>query len=59
MEQIRTELKSARNGDSGACDEHSCRDVGIEGLTIVMHMRGKEDLVINTDLTREGSMCEH
>ena len=27
-------------------------DLGIEGLTIVMHMRNKDDLVINTDLTR-------
>ena len=23
---------------------------GLEGLTIVMHMKGKDDLVINTDL---------
>ncbi|KAF4992951.1 hypothetical protein FGRMN_6819 [Fusarium graminum] len=32
-------------------------DIGIEGLTIVMHFRGKDDLVINTDL-REG-LQEH
>jgi len=25
-------------------------EYGIEGLTIVMHMKGKEDLIINTDL---------
>lgn len=25
-------------------------DIGLEGLTIVLHMRGKDDLVINTDL---------
>lgn len=25
-------------------------DLGLEGLTIVLHMRGKDDLVINTDL---------
>ncbi|KXJ94340.1 hypothetical protein Micbo1qcDRAFT_220913 [Microdochium bolleyi] len=25
-------------------------DLGIEGVTIVMHIRGKEDIVINTDL---------
>jgi len=24
--------------------------LGLEGLTIVLHMRGKEDLIINTDL---------
>lgn len=59
MEQMRTELRSARGEDSGAHDGHSCREVGIEGLTIVMHMKGKDDLVINTDLTREGSVCEH
>ncbi|KAI8966744.1 hypothetical protein F5Y11DRAFT_354108 [Daldinia sp. FL1419] len=28
-------------------------DLGIEGVTIVMHLRGRDDLVINTDLTRE------
>ncbi|KAM7204055.1 hypothetical protein V8F20_003753 [Naviculisporaceae sp. PSN 640] len=27
--------------------------VGIRGLTIVLHLRGKDDLVISTDLTRE------
>lgn len=27
--------------------------IGIEGLTIVMHMKGKEDLVINTDLKQD------
>lgn len=25
-------------------------DIGLEGLTIVLHLRGKDDLVINTDL---------
>ncbi|KAK0722386.1 hypothetical protein B0T26DRAFT_216836 [Lasiosphaeria miniovina] len=28
-------------------------DVGIQGLTIVLHLRGKDDLVISTDLTRD------
>ncbi|CAJ2506975.1 Uu.00g081610.m01.CDS01 [Anthostomella pinea] len=27
-------------------------DLGIEGLTIVMHFKGKDDLVINTDLSQ-------
>lgn len=27
-------------------------DFGIEGITIVIHLRGKDDLVISTDLTR-------
>ncbi|KAA8628996.1 hypothetical protein SMACR_06443 [Sordaria macrospora] len=28
---------------------------GIQGLTIVLHLKGQEDLVISTDLTHEGS----
>ncbi|CAH0049012.1 unnamed protein product [Clonostachys solani] len=32
---------------------HECDDFGIEGLTIVLHMRGKDDLVINTDLEKD------
>lgn len=35
---------------------HDCDEFGIEGLTIVLHMRGKDDLVINTDLEKE-SVC--
>ncbi|KAK3190988.1 hypothetical protein K4F52_002937 [Lecanicillium sp. MT-2017a] len=30
--------------------EHECDDVWIEGLTVVVHLKGKDDLVINTDL---------
>jgi hypothetical protein len=41
-----------------ALAQHKCDGVDIKGLTIVMHMRGRDDLVINTDLTREGSVCE-
>lgn len=33
-------------------------DLGIQGLTIVMHLRGKDDLVINTDLTQEAEEVE-
>lgn len=40
---------SARGQDSQQQDE----DLGIQGLTIVMHLKGKDDLVINTDLTQE------
>ncbi|KAJ0163318.1 hypothetical protein CTA2_3181 [Colletotrichum tanaceti] len=29
--------------------------LGVEGLTIVMHLKGKDDLVINTDLTQASS----
>ena len=34
-------------------DDEEVDDVGIRGLTIVLHLRGKDDLVISTDLTRE------
>ncbi|KAK3692067.1 hypothetical protein B0T22DRAFT_3226 [Podospora appendiculata] len=30
-------------------------DVGIRGLTIVLHLRGKDDLVISTDLSRDAT----
>jgi hypothetical protein len=41
-------LKSVR--DQGSPEED---DLGIQGLTIVMHIKGKDDLVINTDLTQD------
>ena len=37
----------------GYGDQEVEDDVGIRGLTIVLHLRGKDDLVISTDLTRE------
>lgn len=40
----------------GVCSR-SNGDVDIEGLTVVMHLRGKDDLVINTDL--KGGLQEH
>lgn len=46
------------NHDVGVGDamaQHHCEGLGLQGLTIVMHMKDKDDLVINTDLTREGS----
>lgn len=30
--------------------QHECTSIDIEGLTIVVHMRGKDDVVINTSL---------
>ncbi|GKT80554.1 hypothetical protein ColTof4_12977 [Colletotrichum tofieldiae] len=30
-------------------------ELGVEGLTIVMHLKGKDDLIINTDLTQASS----
>ncbi|KAK7908325.1 hypothetical protein PG985_015628 [Apiospora marii] len=41
---------SGRGQDS---QQQQDEDLGIQGLTIVMHLRGKDDLVINTDLTQE------
>lgn len=38
-------LKPEIEGGQGQQD-----DIGLEGLTIVLHLRGKDDLVINTDL---------
>lgn len=38
----------------GQDQQHHCPEIGIEGLTIVMHMRGKDDLVINTNLKQDG-----
>ncbi|KAH7329380.1 hypothetical protein B0I35DRAFT_420085 [Stachybotrys elegans] len=58
-ERVNMEVGRAQN-------EHNCQDYGLEGLTIVMHMKGKDDVVINTDLTqegstwtRDGSSCDH
>ncbi|KAK8056571.1 hypothetical protein PG993_001798 [Apiospora rasikravindrae] len=45
---------SARGQGSQQQDE----DLGIQGLTIVMHLKGKDDLVINTDLTQEAEEAE-
>lgn len=42
-------------GVGDALARHECDDFGIEGLTIVLHMRGKDDLVINTDLEKDSS----
>ncbi|KAI9902491.1 hypothetical protein N3K66_001843 [Trichothecium roseum] len=44
--------------DVGVGGDLVCDDFGIEGLTIVMHLRGKDDLVINTDIKTEGTSSE-
>ncbi|KEY65924.1 hypothetical protein S7711_07954 [Stachybotrys chartarum IBT 7711] len=44
-------------GVGDALAQHTCEEYGIEGLTIVMHMKGRSDIIINTDLTRESSTC--
>ena len=52
-----TDRLSSGEADTGiAVPDHESRpdeDQGIQGLTIVMHLKGKDDLVINTDLTRD------
>ncbi|KND87929.1 hypothetical protein TOPH_07415 [Tolypocladium ophioglossoides CBS 100239] len=71
VEKWKSELNSCDRSDEALADELPTRrdkgvgvdlrqggtadDVGIEGLTIVVHMRYKDDLVINTDLRGEGS----
>ena len=44
------EQKSRDRGRKDKHPTHECDDVGIEGLTVVVHLKGKDDLVINTDL---------
>lgn len=39
-------------GVGDALAMHDCDAFGVEGLTIVLHMKGKDDLVINTDLEK-------
>lgn len=52
--EVQVEGVGTRTRDSSSqLDE--AEDVGIQGLTIVLHLRGKDDLVISTDLTRGGS----
>lgn len=38
------------NLKAGVDAEGQVDGIGLEGLTIVLHMKGKDDLVINTDL---------
>jgi hypothetical protein len=53
-----TNMTTCANVIGDAIARHECPDFRIEGLTIVMHMRGKDDLVINTDLKQETSSCD-
>jgi hypothetical protein len=68
VEQLKSDLSSHKAVDLGlgasmttraevgvrdTIARHECPDFRIEGLTIVMHMRGQDDLVINTDLKQE------
>ncbi len=48
------QMKAERWTDEDGIGLHAETDeVGIRGLTIVLHLRGKDDLVINTDLTHD------
>lgn len=54
--QMTDRLPSGEADPGIAVPDHESRpdeDLGIQGLTIVMHLKGKDDLVINTDLTRD------
>ncbi|KAK3340785.1 hypothetical protein B0H65DRAFT_429897 [Neurospora tetraspora] len=47
-----------RQAEGSSEEETGCHHdpgTGIHGLTIVLHLKGQEDLVISTDLTREAS----
>ncbi|KAF3063690.1 hypothetical protein GL218_01187 [Daldinia childiae] len=44
------DIDYARRADENIMNEED--DLGIEGVTIVMHLKGRDDLVINTDLTQ-------
>lgn len=56
VEQLKCELNSLARLDQrdeasgGLTTRHNCGDSEIKGLTIIVHMRSKDDLVINTDL---------
>jgi hypothetical protein len=50
-------LPESRAEGVGTLCSHTHTDIDIEGLTVVMHFKGRDDLVINTDL-REG-LQEH
>ncbi|KAJ4010538.1 hypothetical protein NW766_008409 [Fusarium irregulare] len=44
-------LPKKRTEGVGTLGTHNHTDVDIEGLTVVMHFKGQDDLVINTDLS--------
>lgn len=53
QQQQQQEVEEGVDGyDSGDGDGDDGSSLGLEGVTIVMHMRDKDDLVIDTDLTQ-------
>ncbi|KAK5989947.1 hypothetical protein PT974_08210 [Cladobotryum mycophilum] len=62
LEQLKTELNALEDqtcqhgedvGSGNESNQHVCDDSGIEGLTVIVHRRYKEDIVLNTDLRDE------
>ncbi|KAK6078560.1 ATP synthase delta mitochondrial [Seiridium cupressi] len=54
IRQLKAEMSSVNHTDTLQHELEHGDTLGIEGLTIVMHLKDKDDLVINTDLLREG-----
>ncbi|KAK0623427.1 hypothetical protein B0T14DRAFT_564787 [Immersiella caudata] len=52
VSEIRMDRTTAETVEDSQCEDED--DIGIQGLTIVLHLKGKDDLVISTDLTRNG-----
>ncbi|PQK12306.1 hypothetical protein BB8028_0003g09230 [Beauveria bassiana] len=50
VDQLRSELDTCDPSETDMEREHECEDAGIDGLTVVVHLKGRDDLVINTDL---------
>lgn len=55
FDQLQSELASCdedkgKDGAPSMRSVHDCDETGIEGLTIIIHLKGKDDLVINTSL---------
>ncbi|KAJ6789891.1 hypothetical protein PWT90_06337 [Aphanocladium album] len=50
VDQLRDELDSCEPDVAYPEREDECDDAGIDGLTVVIHLKGRDDLVINTDL---------
>lgn len=56
--QAAAEAGASSEGNKTAAGCNHDPGQGIQGLTIVLHLKGQEDLVISTDLTREGSAVD-
>lgn len=55
FDHLQSELASCdedkgKDGAPSLRSVHNCDETGIEGLTIIIHLKGKDDLVINTSL---------